>query len=184
MQTGVGRTGKLFAHEWAGVTPDIMAVAKGIGGGFPMGACLATAEAAKGMTAGMHGTTFGGNPLAMAVGNAVLDVVLEEGFLEHVAKAGLLLRQRLAELQDRFPDVVEEVRGEGLMLGIKTGRGQPRRVRRERSRAEKLVAIPAGDNVVRLLPPLIVTDEEILEGVRRIEAACVALSRKLKTAGN
>lgn len=183
VQTGVGRTGKLFAHEWAGVTPDIMAVAKGIGGGFPMGACLATAEAAKGMTAGVHGTTFGGNPLAMAVGNAVLDVVLEEGFLEHVSKAGLLLRQRLAEIQDRFPDVVEEIRGEGLMLGIKTKAAVSPAEFVGALRAERLVAIPAGDNVVRLLPPLIIKDEEILEGVRRIEAACVALSRKLKTAG-
>ncbi|WP_413991960.1 aspartate aminotransferase family protein [Labrys okinawensis] len=182
VQTGVGRTGKFFAHEWSSVTPDIMAVAKGIGGGFPMGACLATFEAAKGMTTGVHGTTFGGNPLAMAVGNAVLDVVLEEGFLQHVAQAGLLLRQRLAELKDRFPDVIEEIRGEGLMLGIK-GRVTPAEFAAA-LRAEKLVAIPAGDNVVRLLPPLIITEEEILEGVRRIEAACVALSRKLKTAGN
>jgi acetylornithine/N-succinyldiaminopimelate aminotransferase len=184
VQTGVGRTGKLFAHEWSGVTPDIMAVAKGIGGGFPMGACLATAEAAKGMTAGVHGTTFGGNPLAMAVGNAVLDVVLEEGFLDHVAKAGLLLRQRLAEITDRFPDVVEEIRGEGLMLGIKTRAAVTPGQFTAALRDEKLVAIPAGDNVVRLLPPLIIKDDEILEGVRRIEAACAALSRKLKTAGN
>ncbi|GLS18472.1 acetylornithine aminotransferase [Labrys miyagiensis] len=184
VQTGVGRTGKFFAHEWSGVTPDIMAVAKGIGGGFPMGACLATFEAAKGMTAGVHGTTFGGNPLAMAVGNAVLDVVLEEGFLQHVAQAGLLLRQRLAELKDRFPDVIEEIRGEGLMLGIKTRAAISPAEFAAALRAERLVAIPAGDNVMRLLPPLIITDEEILEGVRRIEAACVALSRKLKTAGN
>jgi len=184
VQTGVGRTGKFFAHEWAGVTPDIMAVAKGIGGGFPMGACLATAEAAKGMTAGVHGTTFGGNPLAMAVGNAVLDVVLEEGFLEHVAQAGLLLRQRLAEIKDRFPDVVEEIRGEGLMLGIKTRAKVTPAQFVAALRAEKLVAIPAGDNVVRLLPPLIINDDEILEGVRRIEAACAALSHTLKTAGN
>jgi acetylornithine/N-succinyldiaminopimelate aminotransferase len=182
VQTGVGRTGKFFAHEWSGVTPDIMAVAKGIGGGFPMGACLATTEAAKGMTSGVHGTTFGGNQLAMAVGNAVLDVVLEEGFLQHVAQAGLLLRQRLAELQDRFPNVIEEIRGEGLMLGVKTRVPPADFV--AALRAEKLVAIPAGDNVVRLLPPLIIKDDEILEGVRRIEAACVALSRKLKTAGN
>ncbi|WP_245443291.1 aspartate aminotransferase family protein [Labrys okinawensis] len=182
VQTGVGRTGKLFAHEWAGVTPDIMAVAKGIGGGFPMGACLATDEAAKGMTAGVHGTTFGGNPLAMAVGNAVLDIVLEESFLEHVAKAGLLLRQRLAELKDRFPDIIEEIRGEGLMLGLRTRMTPGEFV--GALRAQKLVAIPAGDNVTRLLPPLIISDEELLEGVRRIEAACVALSRKPMTAGH
>ena len=120
IQTGVGRTGKLFAYEWTGVTPDIMAVAKGIGGGFPMGACLATAEAAKGMTLGTHGTTFGGNPLAMAVGNAVLDVILEPGFLESVERKGLLLKQRLAELKDRHPGVIAEVRGQGLMMGLRT----------------------------------------------------------------
>ncbi|MBM1174267.1 aspartate aminotransferase family protein, partial [Microvirga arabica] len=111
IQTGVGRTGKLFAYEWTGVTPDIMAVAKGIGGGFPMGACLATAEAAKGMTVGTHGTTFGGNPLAMAVGNAVLDIILEPGFLKEVEPKGLLLKQRLAELKDRHPGVIADVRG-------------------------------------------------------------------------
>ncbi|WP_307280336.1 aspartate aminotransferase family protein [Labrys wisconsinensis] len=175
VQTGVGRTGKLFAHEWAGVTPDIMAVAKGIGGGFPMGACLATAEAGKGMTAGVHGTTFGGNPLAMAVGNAVLDVVLEEGFLERVAAAGLLLRQRLAELIDRHPRVIEEVRGEGLLLGLKVRGSLADMV--TALRAQKLLTIPAGDNVVRLLPPLIVSDEEIRDAVRRIDAACSALER-------
>jgi acetylornithine/N-succinyldiaminopimelate aminotransferase len=181
VQTGVGRTGKFFAHEWVGITPDIMASAKGIGGGFPMGVCLATEEAAKGMTYGVHGTTFGGNQLAMAVGNAVLDVVLEEGFLERVRQAGLLLRQRLAELNDRFPDIIQEVRGEGLMLGLKT-RVPPGEFTAA-LRAEKLVAIPAGDNVTRLLPPLIVSEDEILEGIRRIEAACIAVSRKSKPAG-
>ncbi len=119
IQTGMGRTGKLFAHEWAGAAPDIMAVAKGLGGGFPVGACLATEEAASGMTAGTHGTTFGGNPLAMAVGNAVMDIMLEPGFLEHVREMGKLLRQHLAELVDRFPDVVEGVRGTGLLQGLK-----------------------------------------------------------------
>lgn len=111
VQTGVGRTGKLFAHEWSGITPDIMAVAKGIGGSFPMGACLATAEAAKGMTAGVHGTTYGGNPLAMAVGNAVLDVVLADGFLENVQETALTMKQGLASIIDRYPSVVSEVRG-------------------------------------------------------------------------
>ena len=119
MQTGIGRTGKLFAYEWSGVTPDIMTVAKGIGGGFPLGACLATAEAAKGMTAGTHGSTFGGNPLAMAVGKAVLDVVLADGFLEHVRRMGLYLKQRLAAVVDAHPDVVAEVRGEGLLIGVR-----------------------------------------------------------------
>src|SRR5690606_11834499 len=118
-QCGIGRTGKLFAHEWAGVTPDLMAVAKGIGGGFPMGACLATEEAARGMAAGVHGTTFGGNPLAMAAGNAVLDVVLEPGFLEDVQRKALLFKQGLAAIADEFPEVIEGVRGSGLMLGLK-----------------------------------------------------------------
>ena len=178
VQTGVGRTGKLFAHEWAGITPDIMAIAKGIGGGFPMGACLATIEAAKGMTAGVHGTTFGGNPLAMAVGNAVLDVVLEENFLRRVDDAGLFLRQRLAEILDHYPDVVEEVRGQGLMMGLKTRVPPGDFV--AALRAEKMLAIPAGDNVVRLLPPLIVTEADIREGVHRIGAACAKLSARLK----
>ena len=115
----MGRTGKLFAHEWAGITPDVMAVAKGIGGGFPLGAFLATDEAAKGMVAGTHGSTFGGNPLAMAVGNAVLDAVLEPGFLEHVQAMALRFKQELARLKDENPDVIEEVRGSGLLAGIK-----------------------------------------------------------------
>ena len=119
VQCGVGRTGKLFAHEWAGITPDIMAIAKGIGGGFPMGACLASFKAAEGMTAGTHGTTFGGNPLAMAVGNAVLDVVLEDGFLEGVQKKSIRLRQKLAQILDENEDIFEHVRGEGLMVGLK-----------------------------------------------------------------
>ena len=119
VQCGTGRTGKLFAYEWSGITPDIMAIAKGIGGGFPMGACLATENAARGMTAGTHGSTFGGNPLAMAVGNAVLDVILADGFLDHVRKAGLTLKQRLAQLKDEHPAIIAEVRGEGLMMGLK-----------------------------------------------------------------
>src|SRR5690606_6460603 len=119
VQCGVGRTGKLFAYEWSGVAPDIMAIAKGIGGGFPMGACLATEEAAKGMTAGVHGTTFGGNPLAMAVGNAVLDVVLEDGFLDDVSRKSLLIKQGLASVADEFPGVIEEIRGTGLLFGVR-----------------------------------------------------------------
>jgi acetylornithine/N-succinyldiaminopimelate aminotransferase len=170
IQTGVGRTGRLFAYEHAGIAPDIMTIAKGIGGGFPMGACLATADAASGMTTGVHGTTFGGNPLAMAIGNAVLDVVLEPGFVEHIAHLGLLLRQRLAELKDRHGGVIEEVRGEGLMVGLKVK--VPVAEFAAAARAEKLLSIPAGDNVVRLLPPLILSEEELAEGVRRLEAAC------------
>ncbi len=174
VQTGVGRTGKLFAHEWAGITPDIMAVAKGIGGGFPMGACLATAEAAAGMVPGTHGTTFGGNPLAMAVGNAVLDVVLEEGFLDHVRDVALVFRQGLEGLKDEFPDVIAEIRGEGLMLGIACV--VPNTDLVAAMRDEHLLGIPAGDNVVRLLPPLIVTAEEARDGLSRIAAAARALS--------
>ncbi|MBJ6128078.1 acetylornithine transaminase [Microvirga splendida] len=173
IQTGVGRTGKLFAYEWTGVTPDIMSVAKGIGGGFPMGACLATVEAAKGMTVGTHGTTFGGNPLAMAVGNAVLDVILEPGFLKEVERKGLLLKQRLAELKDRHPGVISDVRGHGLMMGLRSV--VPNTEFIAAARAQKLLLIGAGDNVARLLPPLIISDVEISEAVNRIEAACAAI---------
>ncbi len=173
VQCGVGRTGKLFAHEWAGITPDIMAIAKGIGGGFPMGACLATEKAAKGMTAGTHGSTFGGNPLAMAVGNAVLDVVLEKGFLDHVQQAGLRLRQKLARLADQYPGVIEEVRGDGLMLGLKCRVPNVDLVKA--CIGEHLLVIAAGENVMRLLPPLIVSDADIDEAVTRIEKAAVKL---------
>ena len=174
VQSGVGRTGKFFAHEWAGITPDIMAVAKGIGGGFPLGACLATNEAASGMVAGTHGSTYGGNPLAMAVGNAVLDVVFEDGFLEHVRDVALVFRQGLAALKDRFPEVIEDVRGEGLMLGIKAK--IPVADLLKAVRAEKLLGVPAGDNVLRLLPPLTVTAEEAREGLARIERAAEKLT--------
>ncbi len=175
VQTGVGRTGKLFAHEWAGIEPDIMAVAKGIGGGFPFGACLATANAADGMTAGTHGTTYGGNPLAMAVGNAVLDVILEEGFLTHVNDVALVMRQGLASLKDRYPDLISDVRGSGLMLGIKCAKSNTDLVMAMRN--EHILAVPAGDNVVRLLPPLIVTAEEAREALSKIEGALDMLSR-------
>lgn len=180
VQTGVGRTGKLFAHEWAGVTPDIMAVAKGIGGGFPMGAFLATSEAAKGMTAGTHGTTYGGNPLAMAVGNAVLDIVAEPDFLTHVRDVSLLLKQRLAELKDRHPAVIAEVRGEGLLIGLRTVVTNTDLV--AALRAEHMLTIGAGDNVVRLLPPLIIGEQEVREAIRRIEAACRTIEASLDQA--
>jgi acetylornithine/N-succinyldiaminopimelate aminotransferase len=182
IQTGVGRTGKLFAYEWSGIAPDIMTIAKGIGGGFPLGACLATEEAAKGMTVGSHGTTFGGNPLAMAVGNAVLDVVLAPGFLDHVRQMGLVLKQRLAELLDRHPAIIAEVRGEGLMMGLRTQ--VPNTDFIDAARAQKLILIGAGENVARLLPPLIVTEAEIGEAVRRLDAACVALEAALKGLAN
>jgi acetylornithine/N-succinyldiaminopimelate aminotransferase len=177
VQTGVGRTGKFFAHEWAGVTPDIMAIAKGIGGGFPVGACLATDEAAKGMTAGTHGTTFGGNPLAMAVGNAVLDVVLAPGFFEKVAHTGLLLKQRLAELKDRHPRIIAEVRGTALMLGLKLNVPNTEFVAALRD--QKMLAIAAGDNVVRLLPPLIIDQADVTEAVARLEATAAAMTRDI-----
>ena len=179
IQTGVGRTGKLFAYEWTGVTPDIMSIAKGIGGGFPMGACLATAEAARGMTVGTHGTTFGGNPLAMAVGNAVLDVILAPGFLKDVERKGLLLKQRLAELRDRHPGVIAEVRGFGLMMGLRTV--VPNTDFITAARAQKIILIGAGENVVRLLPPLIISDEDIGEAFNRLDAACAAIEAERKT---
>ena len=176
VQCGVGRTGKLFAHEHAGITPDIMAVAKGIGGGFPMGACLATAEAASGMVVGTHGTTYGGNPLAMAVGNAVLDVVLADGFLQHVNDVALVFRQGLASLKDRFPEVIEDIRGLGLMIGIKAK--VPAGDLLQAMRNEKMLAVLAGDNVVRLLPPLVTTAEEAREGLARLEKAAEAVSKR------
>ncbi|WP_157017716.1 aspartate aminotransferase family protein [Mesorhizobium xinjiangense] len=174
VQCGVGRTGKLFAYEWAGIAPDIMAVAKGIGGGFPMSACLATAEAASGMTAGVHGTTFGGNPLAMAVGNAVLDVILEDGFLDEVSRKSLLFKQGLAQIVDEFPQVFEEFRGTGLMLGLKCR--MPNAKVNLALRESKLLTAPGGDNVVRLLPPLTVSDEEIRDGLERIRQAAAHLA--------
>jgi acetylornithine/N-succinyldiaminopimelate aminotransferase len=173
VQTGVGRTGRFLACEHAGVSPDIAALAKGLGGGFPLGACLATREAAKGMTVGSHGSTFGGNPLAASVGNAVLDVVLEPGFIERVSRLGLFMRQRLAELQDRHPAIIESVRGEGLLFGVKTRTPNGDLV--AAARAAKLLTVPAGDNVVRLLPPLVVDENEIAEAIQRLDAACAQL---------
>ncbi len=181
VQTGVGRTGRFLGVEHAGVTPDIAALAKGLGGGFPIGACLATTEAAKGMTLGAHGSTFGGNPLAAAVGNAVLDVVLEPGFIERIARLGLLLRQRLAELQDRFPSIIAEVRGQGLMMGLRLR--PPNGDFVAAAREAGLLVIPAGENVVRLLPPLIVDENDIAEGVARLEAACVRLQQQAALSG-
>jgi acetylornithine/N-succinyldiaminopimelate aminotransferase len=177
VQTGIGRTGKLFAYEWSGIEPDIMAIAKGLGGGFPVGAFLATDEAAAGMTAGSHGSTFGGNPLAMAVGNAVLDVVLDEDFLASVRHKALLLKQRLAEITDRHGAVIEEVRGEGLLVGLKCKVASAKLV--EALFRQNMLAIGAGDNVVRLLPPLIVSEAEIAEACEKISAACTTLESEL-----
>jgi acetylornithine/N-succinyldiaminopimelate aminotransferase len=176
VQTGIGRTGHLFAYQSRGVTPDIMALAKALGGGFPLGACLATADAAKGMGTGTHGSTFGGNPLAMAAAGALLDVVLGAGFLDHVRRGSIILRQKLAEIRDRYPGIIAEIRGEGLLIGLRTVIACGELV--DALRDEKMITVAAGDNVVRLLPPLIVSEEEIAEAVRRLERACHRLSER------
>ncbi len=163
IQTGVGRTGKFFAYDWLGLAPDIMTVAKGIGGGFPLGAVLATAEAAKGMTVGTHGTTYGGNPLAMAVGNAAIDLVLAPGFLDHVNKIANYLHQQLGALVAGHPHLFESVRGQGLMIGVKMKTPSADFI--TAARANGLVVLPAGDNVVRLLPPLTLSEDEAREGM-------------------
>ncbi len=176
VQTGMGRTGELFAYQRAGVTPDIMALATALGGGFPVGACLATREAAAGMTTGTHGSTFGGNPLAMSAANAVLDVMLAPGFLDQVRRNGLLFKQRLAEIKDRYPALIAEVRGEGLLIGLRALIPVGQLV--DALRAEKMITVSAGDNVVRLLPPLIINEQEIAEGIARLDRACARLSRQ------
>jgi acetylornithine/N-succinyldiaminopimelate aminotransferase len=173
VQTGVGRTGKLFAHEWAGIKPDVMSIAKGIGGGFPLGAVMATEEAAQGMVPGTHGSTFGGNPLAVAVGAEVLSAVLEDGFLESIRDKALRLRQELARLQDEHPDIIEEIRGSGLLLGLKLKLPLADVV--NACFAEKLLTVVAGDNVMRLIPPLNVTAEELVDAVNRISSAFTKL---------
>ena len=169
IQTGIGRTGKLFAYEWLGITPDIMPIAKGIGGGYPLGACLATAEAAKGMTPGTHGSTYGGNPLGMAVGNAVLDLVLAPEFLPHVEAIGNYLCQQLAGLLAEHPAVFEEVRGQGLLLGLKLRVPNTEFV--VAARKQGLLLVGAGDNVVRLLPPLIIEEAQVREAMNKLSAA-------------
>ncbi|MEO5336796.1 MAG: aspartate aminotransferase family protein [Magnetospirillum sp. WYHS-4] len=178
VQTGIGRTGKLFAHEWEGVVPDVMAVAKGLGGGFPVGACLAVDKAARVMTPGSHGSTFGGNPLAMAASNAVLDVVLAPGFLDQVQARGVLLRQGLDNLVAAHPAVFEEARGIGLMLGLKC-RIEPAKLVAALF-AEGLLTVPAGDNVVRLLPPLIVGEDHVAEALDILERAAAKLAAEAK----
>jgi acetylornithine/N-succinyldiaminopimelate aminotransferase len=176
VQTGMGRTGTLFAHQRIGVTPDVMSLAKALGGGFPIGACLATANAAAGMTPGSHGSTFGGNPLAVAAANAVLDVMLKPGFFEHAQRMSLLLKQKLASVIDRHPGIVSEVRGEGLLIGVKAVVPSGDLVNALRD--EKLLTVGAGENVVRFLPPLIVSEAEVEDSVKRLERACVALSAR------
>ena len=167
VQAGYGRTGKLFAHELYGITPDIMSAAKGIGGGFPLGACLATEEAAKGMVFGTHGSTYGGNPLAMAAGQAVLDVILEPGFFEHVEKMGERLRASLEQLIPNHDDLFESVRGKGLMQGLKLKHPSRDFVAHLRDH-HGLLTVAAGDNVIRLLPPLIIEEKHIAEAIEKL----------------
>ncbi|MEO0621740.1 MAG: aspartate aminotransferase family protein [Pseudomonadota bacterium] len=178
VQCGMGRTGALFAHEHAGVIPDIMMVAKGIGGGFPLGAVLATETAAGPMVAGTHGSTYGGNPLACAVGHAVLEEVAQPAFLEGVRTRGGFLRQRLADLQDSHPDIIAEVRGGGLMMGLRIAEGMSNAAVTAAARDASLLVVPAAENVVRILPALTISEEELAEGVARLEAACGALRQK------
>ncbi|MGO4713110.1 aspartate aminotransferase family protein [Bradyrhizobium sp. 2TAF24] len=180
VQTGMGRTGELFAYQWTGVTPDVMALAKALGGGFPIGACLATADAASGMTPGTHGSTFGGNPLAIAAAGAVLDVMQAPGFFDHVKRMSLLLKQKLASVVDRYPAILSDVRGEGLLVGVKAVIPSGELV--AALRGEKLLTVGAGDNVVRFLPPLIATEAEIGEGVARLERACASLDASQRKA--
>ncbi len=175
VQTGIGRLGEMFGYQKLGVTPDVMGLAKGLGAGFPIGAVLTTAEAGKGITPGTHGSTFGGNPLAVAAGNAVLDEVTRPGFLDNVRRMELLFRQRLAEIKDRHPAVIAEVRGEGLLIGLKCV--VPNGELADACRAEKLLSVLAGDNVMRLVPPLIVTETEVAEAIGRLDRACVAVER-------
>ncbi|HEX6016284.1 MAG TPA: aspartate aminotransferase family protein [Geminicoccaceae bacterium] len=170
IQTGMGRTGTLFAHEQAGIAPDVMGIAKGLGGGFPIGACLATARAASGMAPGTHGSTFGGNPLACAVAGAVLDILLADGFLDQVAARGHQLRERLEAIRAEHPGVLAEVRGRGLLVGVRVHGDAGGFI--GRLQAHGLVTAPAADNVVRLLPPLTITADEVEQGCAMVEAAC------------
>ncbi|UUV06890.1 MULTISPECIES: aspartate aminotransferase family protein [Ruegeria] len=179
VQCGVGRTGKLFAHEWAGITPDIMMVAKGIGGGFPLGAVLATEDAASGMTAGTHGSTYGGNPLGCAVGCAVIDQVATPAFLEGVNRKAGLLRQKLEGLVADHPDVFEEVRGSGLMLGLKC---KPTNIDVVNAGYDnEVITVPAADNVIRLLPPLTLTEDDIAQAMIRLDKAAQQIETQLQT---
>ena len=181
IQCGLGRTGKLFAHEWAeGGAPDIMAVAKALGGGFPVGACLATAEAAKGMTVGSHGSTYGGNPLAMAVGEASLAELVKPELLAHVRELAGYFVQQLAGLTERYPDVVEDIRGKGLLIGLKLKTSN--REFMQHARDQHLLIAGGGDNCVRLLPPLNLTIAEASEAVGKLEAACETARAKAKAA--
>ena len=175
VQCGMGRTGKLFAHEWSGITPDIMMVAKGIGGGFPLGAVLATERAASGMVAGTHGSTYGGNPLGCAVGAAVVDIIADDAFLAEVSRKGALLRQKLEGLVAAHPAVFEGVRGQGLMLGLKCRIAPADLVKA--GYAQHLLTVPAADNVLRLLPALNIPDADLAEAVARLDRAAASLEK-------
>ncbi|WP_417478679.1 aspartate aminotransferase family protein [Maricaulis sp.] len=176
VQCGAGRTGKLFAHQWVdGAEPDIMASAKGIGGGFPMGACLATEAAAQGMVVGTHGSTYGGGPLAMAVGNVVFDELTSDGFLEHVVEMANFMQQQLHGLADRHPDKIEEVRGKGLLLGLKLKPGFDPKQLVAKARDRHLLIGAAGDNVARMAPPLIITRDDASEAIAILDEALGAL---------
>ena len=176
VQAGMGRTGRLFAHEWSGIHPDIMMVAKGIGGGFPLGAVLATEQAARGMEAGSHGSTYGGNPLACAVGTKVMEIVATPEFLAEVNRKAGLFRQKLEALVASHPVVYDSVRGQGLMLGLRT-RVAPAEVVNA-GYAEHLLTVPAADNTLRLLPPLTISDDEITEAVARLDRAASRIDGK------
>ena len=173
VQSGMGRTGRLFAHEWAGIAPDIMMVAKGIGGGFPLGAVLATAKAASGMVAGSHGSTYGGNPLACAVGSRVMEIVANPAFLAEVARKGAFFAQKLEALVAARPDIFESMRGQGLMLGLKSKVAPTDLVKAGYD--QDILTVAAADNTLRLLPPLIITDAEITEAVNRLDKAAGSL---------
>ncbi len=178
VQTGIGRTGRLFAYEETGITPDIMAVGKGIGGGFPLGACLATERAAKGMTPGSHGSTYGGNPLAMAAGNAVMDEILKPEFMEHVRAISGYMQQNLAALAAEHPSVIAEVRGRGLLLGLRLH--VPAAAFMAHLRESRLLSVGATENVVRLLPPLNIEEQHVKEALTALSSACAAFETERK----
>ena len=177
VQCGMGRTGKLFAHEWAGITPDIMMVAKGIGGGFPLGAVLATENAASGMTAGTHGSTYGGNPLACAVGTRVMEIIADDAFLAEVNRKAALFRQGLESLVASHPKVFEAVRGQGFMLGLKCVAPNTDIVKA--GYAKHVITVPAADNVIRLLPALNIPDADIAEALTRLDATAAEVEKTL-----
>jgi acetylornithine/N-succinyldiaminopimelate aminotransferase len=181
VQCGMGRTGKLWAHEWGGMTPDIMAIAKALGGGFPVGACLATAEAARGMTVGAHGSTFGGNPLAMAVGGAAFAEISKPETLAHVNEIAGYLKQQLHGLKERFPDVIVDVRGKGLLLGVKLVPNNREFMGWARDENHLLIA-GGGDNCCRILPPLNLTLDEAREAIERFERTCEFARGKMAAA--